>query len=67
MSPVDSQVPFPFMLSGVESQSSPLSEEISAKFLRVPVTQAFIVNRIVSVVSPPAGIFVIFLVAVLPD
>ena len=67
MSQVDSPVPFLLVESGIESQSSPESDEISAKFRIVPVASVFIVNRIVRVVSPPVEILAIFLVARFPD
>ena len=43
---VDSPAPFPLIISGVESQSSPLSIEISAKFEMLTGASSSIVNVI---------------------
>jgi hypothetical protein len=67
MSHVDSPVLFPFVESGVLSQSSPLSHEISAKFWIVAGASLLIVNVIFTGVLHPAGILAIVLTAVLPD
>jgi hypothetical protein len=49
MSHVVSPTPFSFVLSGVESQSSPSSDEISAKFWIVPDALAAILKLISTV------------------